>query len=216
MRGQLFTMDFLVSALAITVALGLFLHSVEFPLRLSPSAADSTPVMSQALLASYRVLPLNKSLITQGGDCVGKAFCHPLDAVANRFFDSGADRFASVSIVLEDGRPLGPAHSSFVDIQSLGGGGYSDWLDSSTGKNYLAFSSSDGSSPALNGFSYSLMFATIPAGLVSRNFCTVIVSGGKGVADGCSAVSCSTRTSVERYFKCGKSACTLIIEACSG
>jgi len=54
--------------------------------------------------------------------------------------------------LLEDGRPLGPAHSAHRAIVASGGGRYSHWGDA------LLFSSSDGTSPVTNGRRYVLRF----------------------------------------------------------
>jgi len=63
-----------------------------------------------------------------------------------------SDRESSSSLeVLEDGRPLGPAHSSHFDIRELGCGRYSHW-----GKQ-LYFSTSDNSNPLTNGRRYRVI-----------------------------------------------------------
>ncbi|MBX9778456.1 MAG: hypothetical protein K2Y71_29125 [Xanthobacteraceae bacterium] len=51
--------------------------------------------------------------------------------------------------LLENGRPLGPAHSVHADIRVNGGGRFSHW------GNHLYFSSSDGSDPRSNGRKYT-------------------------------------------------------------
>jgi len=56
----------------------------------------------------------------------------------------------SVAVLLEDGRPLGPAHAIHATIRESGGGAYSHWL------HLLYFSSSDGSDPRANGREYVL------------------------------------------------------------
>lgn len=52
-------------------------------------------------------------------------------------------------VVCEDGRPLGPAHSSHNDIRTLGGGRYSHW------SGWLYFSTPDNSDPRSNGRAYT-------------------------------------------------------------
>lgn len=54
-------------------------------------------------------------------------------------------------VLLEDGRPLGPAHAPHLQVQEQGGGRYSHWLD------HLVFSSSDGSDPRTNGRRYEFL-----------------------------------------------------------
>lgn len=56
----------------------------------------------------------------------------------------------STAVLLEDGRPLGPAHAIHADIRERGGGAYSHWL----GQVY--FSTRDGSDPRVNGREYVL------------------------------------------------------------
>lgn len=51
--------------------------------------------------------------------------------------------------LFEDDRPLGPSHAQHADITDVGEGAYSHW------KNYLYFSTSDGSDPNTNGRLYS-------------------------------------------------------------
>ena len=54
----------------------------------------------------------------------------------------------SRAVVLEDGRPLGPAHAVHATIREQGRGAFSHWLDQ------VYFSSSDGSDPRSNGREY--------------------------------------------------------------
>jgi len=60
--------------------------------------------------------------------------------------DAGTSRL----VLLEDGRPLGPAHALHDEVRQLGGGRFSHWAGS------LLFSTSDGSDPRRNGRSYTL------------------------------------------------------------
>lgn len=54
-------------------------------------------------------------------------------------------------VLLEDGRPLGPAHALHDEVRALGAGRYSHW-----GRRLL-FSTSDGTDPRTNGRTYSLV-----------------------------------------------------------
>ncbi len=67
-------------------------------------------------------------------------------------WDTNSDPRASNGRVLEDGRPLGPAHALHDDIRSLGGGRFSFWAGT------VYFSSSDGSDPRTNGRSYEVRY----------------------------------------------------------
>lgn len=58
---------------------------------------------------------------------------------------------ASTARVFEDGREIGPAHTSHQQIEEHGSGRFSHWGD------LLYFSSSDGSSPKDNGRNYQVL-----------------------------------------------------------
>jgi hypothetical protein len=73
--------------------------------------------------------------------------------IVGKDFGFPADTFEfptqSSLILLENGRPLGPAHTLHADIRSLGRGRYSHWYSS------LYFASSDNSDPGVNGRRYA-------------------------------------------------------------
>jgi hypothetical protein len=58
--------------------------------------------------------------------------------------------------MLEDGKPLGPAHALHHSIARDGGGRYSHWAG-----NTLLFSASDNSDPNANGRSYSIEWTVL-------------------------------------------------------
>lgn len=64
--------------------------------------------------------------------------------------DNLSEPYSSQVILYENGRRLGPPHSSHADIARQGGGGFSHWGES------LWFSTSDNSDPNLNGRSYEV------------------------------------------------------------
>jgi hypothetical protein len=68
--------------------------------------------------------------------------------------DPALERGRSPVIIYEEGKPLGPAHSNFADIGTLGHGRFTYW----TGQG-LIFSTSDGSDPNSNGRRY---WAVVP------------------------------------------------------
>lgn len=70
--------------------------------------------------------------------------------------DSNARPTASDLQLFEDGRLLGPPHSTHAEITAKGGGRYSHWND------YLVFSASDGSDPRINGRHYSFVVPPVP------------------------------------------------------
>jgi hypothetical protein len=71
------------------------------------------------------------------------AYRFPIEICDDRNCNSSSSRR-----LLEDGHPLGPAHSIHADIRVSGGGRFSHWGD------HLYFSSSDGSDPRANGRKY--------------------------------------------------------------
>jgi hypothetical protein len=67
--------------------------------------------------------------------------------------DSQSDLRKSTVQLLENDKPLGPAHSPHGDINSAGGGRYTYWSAAAGGR-YLIFSTSDNSDPNSNGRTY--------------------------------------------------------------
>jgi glycosyltransferase involved in cell wall biosynthesis/GT2 family glycosyltransferase/tetratricopeptide (TPR) repeat protein len=80
----------------------------------------------------------------------GFAFTFVLGAELHAYTDTDDSNRRSPLILLEDGRPLGPAHALHADIRRLGGGRFSFW------KNSLWFSSSDSTDPNSNGRRYEI------------------------------------------------------------
>lgn len=74
--------------------------------------------------------------------------------IATMDFGESGDKLTgnrSMLVLLEDGKPLGPARSAHADIRTQGGGRYSHWTRAS-----LYFSTSDNSDPRTNGRTYSV------------------------------------------------------------
>ncbi|SMD00965.1 hypothetical protein SAMN05880593_1153 [Rhizobium sp. RU36D] len=81
----------------------------------------------------------------------------------------GAPADSSLSLY-EDGRRLGPAHSSHGQIRQAGLGAYSHWNGG------LLFSSSDGSDPRTNGRTYTASAAAAPnPGVVMASFLVAVL-----------------------------------------
>lgn len=78
---------------------------------------------------------------------IGNAWIEPLPQLA-AFADNLDEPGKSPLVLLEDGTPLGPAHSPHDRIREAGAGAYSHWNDT------LYFSTSDGSDPRNNGRRY--------------------------------------------------------------
>lgn len=57
-------------------------------------------------------------------------------------------------VLLEDGRPLGPAHAAHVQVEAQGLGRYSHW------GSHVVFSSSDNTDPRRNGRRYEFRIGT--------------------------------------------------------
>ncbi|MBI2446167.1 hypothetical protein HYV43_07300 [Candidatus Micrarchaeota archaeon] len=227
MRGQLFSTDFLVSVLVITVALGLFVHSMEFSIRAFPADAPDASLLSSALLEHSQPLALDPARMTQsgcGGQATGLAWCYALQEsdgpVSTRFYDSDAVPAGSLSVVYENGVPLGPAHAEAADVQALGGGRFTDRFAASSGQHYLLFSSSDGSAPASNGKAYVLVYVRVPVGMDrAGDFCVYqsVGSPARTVQDGCTAMrQCPALASTERLVACGSSRCSFSVRVCQG
>lgn len=66
--------------------------------------------------------------------------------------DTQVNATASQLRLFENGRRLGPAHTSHTEIKAEGHGRFSHWND------YIVFSSSDGSNPMTNGRSYTARY----------------------------------------------------------
>lgn|GEM_PF-2791072 len=229
MRGQLFSTDFLVSVLVITVALGVFVHALEFSVRGFPAEASSAPLLSSALLAQRHVLALDPTRIVQGGGaCGGKAtalaWCYPLEAsdgpIASRYSDSDAHASGAFSVVYENGVPLGPGHASVGDLQTHGAGRFSDWFDAASGQHYVLFSSTDASSPAQNGRGYALEYVTLPPGFSrDADFCvhqSVLTFPTRLVQDNCRRLTCAALAGSERLVVCGSARCAFSVRVCGG
>jgi len=85
-------------------------------------------------------------------DCMHaeQGYCY----IASMDFGEPGDKVTgnkSMLVLLEDGRPLGPARSAHADIRARGRGRYSHWTRAS-----LYFSTSDNSNPRTNGRKYAV------------------------------------------------------------
>jgi len=67
-----------------------------------------------------------------------------------RLGDNNENQRQSPAILLEDGRPIGPAHASHSDVRNRGRGSFSHWSSA------LYFSASDNTDPNENGRTYTL------------------------------------------------------------
>ena len=88
----------------------------------------------------------------------GKAYLAEVHFDVGPFYTVPSDNLttatASRLILLEDARPLGPAHSSHNDIRLTGAGRFSHWGD------WIYFSSSDGSDPRSGRHVYTIESST--------------------------------------------------------
>lgn len=94
---------------------------------------------------SHDIGPLKRPYVNNGG--LSWSASLPPEAGQG---DSVEQPRHSKLILMEDDRPLGPAHAIHEDIRRLGAGRYSHWSD------YLTFSSSEGSDPNSNGRVYRI------------------------------------------------------------
>jgi hypothetical protein len=84
----------------------------------------------------------------------GIAFRAHVDAFAPLEEDNDAEQHSPV-VLYEDGKPLGPAHSTLVDVIRKGNGRYTHLKGAG-----MVFSSSDNTDPSKNGRHYSAMCRT--------------------------------------------------------
>lgn len=93
--------------------------------------------------------------------------------------DQSGAPYTSSLLLLENGQPLGPAHSSHADIREKGGGRYSHWNTT------LYFSASDNTDPNTNGRAYGIraeakLARTIPLALVLAGLSLLALSCWRG------------------------------------
>lgn len=98
--------------------------------------------------ARYEFDLLPKDIAHDGGAAFRVRIAQHLIWPWRRSPDTISEPRNSRLVLLEDNRPLGPAHDTHRDIRNLGNGGYSHW----TG--YILFSASDNSDPRTNGRRY--------------------------------------------------------------
>jgi hypothetical protein len=87
---------------------------------------------------------------------IGHAFQAMLPAQENQA-DNAAEPHYSKSLLCEDGKPLGPAHSLHDTIRNYGNGSFSHW------SSYLLFSTRDNSDPNTDGHNYTLVVPPVVA-----------------------------------------------------
>lgn len=79
-------------------------------------------------------------------------FAYPI--IPGAIPDDEEHRASSTAVLLENDKPLGPAHSPHGEITAIGQGRYSLWRKGGT---TLVFSTSDNSDPNTNGRVYRLL-----------------------------------------------------------
>lgn len=84
MRGQLFSMDFLVSVLVLTVALGIFIHAAEFPVALGSRPAPALSALSASLLSGQEGLTRG---VVDASSLFGPGFCVKIFNQSRTWFD---------------------------------------------------------------------------------------------------------------------------------
>jgi GDSL-like Lipase/Acylhydrolase family len=114
-------------------------------------AAAAVYLTAQFLL--IQGIPVSQQLgLGQVQPAGGQAYLVQLERVS-RYLAAPSDDMNSPQrsngLVLENGRPLGPAHSLHDTIRQHGGGLFSHW------QNWLIFSARDGSDPRQNGRTYT-------------------------------------------------------------
>lgn len=220
-RGQVFTIDFLAAVLVLTVLLGVYLHAVEFAGKPRPEPTMSAALLSQGLTTGRKEMALdNLKFVKDGMGCSadGNDYCYELEphvADAPTATSPLSHRTSSLTILLEDGKPLGPAHSEPAKIKTEGKGRYADATNGN--KRYLMMSSSQNTDPKTNNKKYALITYNTPAFDVPE-FCATQTESGKTITNGCLSYDygkCTVETA-SRVFKCGEKQCLLRINVCDG
>lgn len=117
---------------------------IRMPAECSPPLV--TPLASSAVAEALR---LDMGGITPWlAELGGRAYKYPLPLTPA---DSADTPKQSPFLLIEDGVPLGPAHSEHEAIDKEGRGRYSHW------QGWLIFSTSDNSDPRTNGRAYSIV-----------------------------------------------------------
>jgi hypothetical protein len=117
-------------------------------------------VVIGAMLA-WLVLPNRGGTVTldpatfrpEEGDCYNAPVRFPASFPFGVTWDTMSNRRRSMSVLLENGRPLGPGHALHADIRAEGEGRYAFWAGT------LYFSASDDSDPRSNGRTYSVRYS---------------------------------------------------------
>ena len=95
--------------------------------------------------------PLDMSFEPYGGLCfLARMELMPQHRYIASVANHEKDHRRSTLVLMEDGRPLGPAHTSGNVVRAQGGGRYTHWKD------VLIFSTPDNSDPNTNGRAYSI------------------------------------------------------------
>ncbi|WFU83897.1 hypothetical protein QA645_14485 [Bradyrhizobium sp. CIAT3101] len=127
--------------------LGLGLLALYFPVAIyltySYSPPPEPPVIRTFLLPPFTKVDGDGHAYQASSEYIAS-----LDALA----DSRGDGASSPILIYENGRPLGPAHSSHDDIEKIGNGRFSHWRGMG-----IIFSASDVTDPNTNGRRYTVV-----------------------------------------------------------
>ena len=158
-----------------------------------------------------------------GGPCSagGNDYCYPLEPhLADREAPQDALNHptASLSILLENGRPLGPTHARIDTIKTVGLGHYRDLKVSGSGPFVLVFSSSDNTDPRTNLRKYELIQYASPS-FDTPPFCATQFNETAVLNNGCLAAdfsACRKVATVNRLARCGTQKCLFRLSVCQG
>lgn len=122
--------------------------------QLSPTNSDQLTYLNQAfnsqVPAGGTAIDVKTAYLTSG---FAYSFIHTFGTPPN----TSAFPTRSKLLWFEDGVAMGPVHSDYVNISGIGLGRYSHWFDGAV--EYLSFSASDNSNPAINGRVYSYIIS---------------------------------------------------------
>jgi hypothetical protein len=94
----------------------------------------------------------------------GFAFIYPMPRIATLMVRTDGLRHPTYSrtLVLEDGKPIGPSHELHDTIRKVGRGAYSHWSTGWIQPSTLYFSTTDNTSAVTNGRTYSIEYNITP------------------------------------------------------
>lgn len=130
---------------AYLVGAGVYLRATG---RLRPSIPLRLLAARRAQLAVFGRIGARRATLREPSHQAGHAYAAALPPWLGAPSDAEG---GSPLVLLEDGRPLGPAHAAYHEVVGEGGGRWYHWFNS------VVFSTSDGTDPRTNGRRYEVV-----------------------------------------------------------